>query len=303
MTAMLRCLVGDIADELRAALPAGATPANDDTNVALVEMLSFAGLLDHRRLIALLLRRADEEQIAAAAKTRNGRSEARMLQGLVSDSNGVVSAAAMALLLARGRRRDRFGQCLVDFDDLCHEVAAALVHGISAALRKDVLAAHGTAVADQYLTAASSDVLQRHDPAKSIDALTASLVRSLDEDGRLEEELIAAAIEEGELAFVAEALARHAGVSGEVALDELLSGAEDRMMMLLRIAGVSRKLAARLLAGVGDLLAAADAGRAIALFDRFDESQVDAARNWLASDPAYRTALGALGDGNGQRAV
>ena len=68
--------------------------------------------------MAHLLRRADEERIGMAARARSGRREARLLQGLVSHDYGAVAAAAMALILARGRRRDRFGQCLIAFDDL-----------------------------------------------------------------------------------------------------------------------------------------------------------------------------------------
>ena len=61
----------------------------------------------------------------------------------------------MALILARGRRRDRFGQCLVAFDDLPQATAEALVAMIAAALRATSrrlrprcgaeLAAHGRA--------------------------------------------------------------------------------------------------------------------------------------------------------------
>src|SRR4029078_6774058 len=46
MTAMLHCLIGDIADELRAALPNGARAANDESNASLVEFLSSSGVLD-----------------------------------------------------------------------------------------------------------------------------------------------------------------------------------------------------------------------------------------------------------------
>src|SRR5947208_10704870 len=63
MTAMLHCLIGDIADELRAALPNIAMPANDEGNLALVDLLSSAGLLNRGGLVRLLLRRADEERI------------------------------------------------------------------------------------------------------------------------------------------------------------------------------------------------------------------------------------------------
>src|SRR3954465_788493 len=107
MTAMLHCLVGDIADELRAALPSGWAAANDDSNLALINALTSSRLLAEPGLMAMLLRRADEERIATAATARTGRREARVLQGLVSHSNGTVSAAAMALILGRGRRRAR----------------------------------------------------------------------------------------------------------------------------------------------------------------------------------------------------
>ena len=44
MTAMLHCLVGDIADELRAALPSGAAAANDEGTLALVDALAVGRL-------------------------------------------------------------------------------------------------------------------------------------------------------------------------------------------------------------------------------------------------------------------
>src|SRR4051794_22691674 len=64
MTAMLHCLIGDIADEIRAAMPAGTAAANDGDNLSLIETLSGARLLDRAALVRLLLRRADEERIA-----------------------------------------------------------------------------------------------------------------------------------------------------------------------------------------------------------------------------------------------
>ena len=80
MTAMLHCLVGDVADAIRAALPNGRVAANDEGDAALVEALTLSGLLDEAGLMALLLRRADEERIAVAARARSGRREARVLQ-------------------------------------------------------------------------------------------------------------------------------------------------------------------------------------------------------------------------------
>jgi hypothetical protein len=298
MTAMLHCLVGDVAAELRAALPTGWAGANDD-DAALVEALTRAGLLDQAELIALLLRRADEERIGSAARARSGRREARVLQGLVSHHNGAVSAAAMALILARGRRRDRFGQCLLAFDDLSPQTADRLAHAIAAAMRQDMVAGHGAAAADAELPAAATALLERHDNARSIEALSGALVALLDESGLLTDDLLLASAQEGEVAFLAEALGRRAGLVSNVALDALLSANAGDVMALLRVAGCSRELSAGLLAIVGDLLGIDDPGSAIGLFDRMTPDEVRASARWLASAPAYRTALQALGVDHG----
>jgi uncharacterized protein DUF2336 len=294
MTAMLHCLVGDIADEIHARLPLGWGAANDERNAALLDRLTTARLLDEPRLIALLLRRADEDRIGTGARARSGRREARALQGLVSHENSAVSAAAMALILARGRRRDRFGQCLLDFDDLAALTAEILVNAIAAGLRHDFAATHGAALADQALVAATSEVLARREPQRSVDVLTATLARLLDEIGSLNDELIVAAANEGEIGFVAQALARRGGIGGGSSMDELLSGSGKRIMRLLRAAGSSRALAAGLLAGIGDLLGIEDPGEAIDSFDRITADQADAARASLSADSTYRTALAAL---------
>lgn len=298
MTAMLHCLVGDIADALRASLPGSRFAANDGDNLALIEALSTSRLMDEPGLMAMLLRRADEERIGSAATARTGRREARVLQGLVSHSNGGISAAAMALILARGRRRDRFGQCLVAFDDLSQASAEALATMIAAALR-----ANFGVPLDADLTAAMRQVLAERDPSRGVDALTAALVQLLDEDAGLTDELVLAAAHEGEAAFLAHVLARRAGIRAETAIEELLSTSSNRVMTLFRVAGVSRTLSAGLIAGVGDLLGIDDPARAIGVFDAMTDEQADEARTWLATPPAYRTALGALGDERGQQTL
>jgi len=299
MTAMLHCLVSDVADGLRAALPNGRLAANDEGNAALIQDLSASGLLDGAELMGLLLRRADEERIATAARARSGRREARVLQGLVSHDYGAVAAAAMALILGRGRRRDRFGQCLIAFDDLSEASAEALAYAIAAGLRRELAASRGTSGADAELAQACERVLDQRDDERAIDALTAGLVHFLDEAGGLTDELILAAANEGEVGFVAEVAARRAGVPTESALDELLSGDAAHVMTLLRMAGMPRDLSAGLLAGIGDLLGIADPGAAIGDYDRMTDAQAQAARSWLLTAPAYRAALERLGQGRG----
>jgi hypothetical protein len=297
MTAMLHCLVSDVADELRAAVPSGWVAANDDSNFALIEALTSSRLLDEPGLMAKLLRRADEERIAIAATARTGRREARVLQGLVSHDNGAVSAAAMALILARGRRRDRFGQCLLAFDDLDEPSAVKLVHAVAAGLRGSL--AGDSATADVELASAAVGVLAARDPSRGVDSLARSLVELLDEHAALSDELIIAAAHEGEVSFLAHVFARRGRIGAEVSIEELLSADAKRIITLLRMADASRSLSAGLLAGVGDLLGVEDAARAITVFDRMPVGDVDAARAWLSTPQSYRSALGVLGGTRG----
>lgn len=299
MTAMLHCLVSDVADAVRAALPNGRVAANDEGDAQIIATLVASGLVDEPGLMALLLRRADEERIGTAARARSGRREARVLQGLVSHDYGAVAAAAMALILGRGRRRDRFGQCLIAFDDLPSSSAEMLVHAVAAALRREIAVSRGTPVADRELNEAAERVIDQHDEERGIDSLTAALVHFLDEGDGLTDELILAAAHEGEVGFVAEVLARRADVPVGSAMDELLSGEAEHLMALLRMAKTSRELGAGLLAGIGDLLGIADAGEAIGIFDRLTDADAQAARSWLVTAPAYRAAMERFGQGRG----
>lgn len=299
MTAMLHCLISDVAGAIRAALPSGRVAANDEGDAVLIRMLTASGLIDEPGLMAVLLRRADEERITTASRARSGRREARVLQGLVSHDYGAVAAAAMALILGRGRRRDRFGQCLIAFDDLSASSADILAHAIAAGLRQELAATRGAAAADFELAQATDRVLDARDEERGIDALTASLVHFLDEGGSLNDDLLLAAAHEGEIAFVADVIARRAGISTESAIAELLSGDPNHVMTLLRMADLSRELTAGLLAGIGDLLGIVDAGEAIAVFDQTSEDKAAAARSWLLTASTYRAAVDRLGQDRG----
>jgi len=298
MTAMLHALVADIAGEIRGELPSGWAAANDDDS-EIVAAITRAGLLDDPELMALLLRRADEERLGTAIRARSGRREPRVIQGLVSHEDGAVSAAAMALILARGRRRDRFGQSLVAFDDLPRQSAQHLVFAVAAALRGGLAATHGETAADSQLGRAAAESAEKHAEARSIEALTNGLIVLLDNVGGLSDELLLACAQEGEIAFLGQVLSRRARVPAAVSIDELLSGSARRVMTLLRVAGASRALCAGLLAGIGDLLGLDDAGAAIDLFDGMSAEDVQAGESWLSSARAYRSAVEALGRTNG----
>jgi hypothetical protein len=166
-------------------------------------------------------------------------------------------------------------------------------------MRHGLVADHGAGAADTALASAAASLLEKHDPSRSVEALTSALVALLEEANALSNELLLACAQEGEVGFLGQVLGRRAGIHGTVALDELLSGKAERVMALLRVAGFSRELSAGLLAGIGDLLGIADPGIAIGIFDRMGADEVNAAASWLAAARAYRAAVEALGSANG----
>ena len=155
----------------------------------------------------------------------------------------------MALILARGRRRDRFGQSRLEFDDLPAETAVVLTQIVSAGLRHRLMVTLDRQDADRQLAAASAALLARHDGNKRLEALASALIRLLDEQGRLEEDFIAAAAGDGEAVLVAESLARPAAIVRYAFIADGGDGSPDAADA---VAGVSRVLR-RPLAGPGDL--------------------------------------------------
>lgn len=294
MTGMIADLLGSIADEIRAAVPPALVAANDGDGQRLTRQLIDAGLLDHIALIDLLLRRADEERISNAVRARTGMKTAFM-QALIADPEEEVSAPAMAVILARGRRRDRLGQPRLEYDDLPRWMAAQLAHAVAATLRPS----DGKDGADRHLSAAADALAARHDRSRRIDDLTVALARALNDAGRLDDALIAAAAEDGDIAFVAAALAERSEIPVEAAWDHMLDAQEGRFVLLLRMAGLGRDDAAQLLAGLGDLLGIIDPAGEIARFEETEEAVATRLRDRLVLDPAYRSALEALGQADG----
>lgn len=289
MTAMLADLVGMLADEFTALL-AGVEPANDDGEL-LIDRLWVAGLLDIPDLIRLLLRRAEQERISAGTRASRPAGRTRFVQSLVSDEDPQVSAAAMALILARGRRRDRFDGPRLAFDDLSAEGAVALVNAIAAALRRDLHNRFGRE-ADERLAEAAQLLLSRHDEGNRLEARLFDLVHALDRAGRLDDALIRSALDEGDVALLTEALARRAGIAFEVAWDHFMAG-EGQLALLLRMAVLPRELAGEIIATAAEVLGTA-AESEIGAFDALSENDVESARKWLRLDPGYRAAIGAL---------
>ncbi len=299
MTAMLSELVNSLADEFTALL-ADAEPANDDGE-QLIDRLWSSGLLDIPGLVELLLRRAQEERIAAGVRAARPAIRTRFVQGLVGDSDAAISAAAMALILARSRRRDRFDGPRLSFDDLSAEAGAALLNAIAAALRLDLVRRMDHAEADGRLAGTASAIMAAHDEGGRIEAKQFELVHALDVAGRIDEALVLLVLAEGEISLLAELLARRGGITFETAWEHL-SGDAGQLALLLRMSGFSRELAGEIIATVADIVGS-DAETVIAMFDRLTDAQAERARKWLRLDPGYRSAVDLLAAGDGKRAV
>ena len=127
------------------------------------------------------------------------------------------------------------------------------------------------------------------------------LVHALASADRLDDPFIHCAFEEGEIALLTEAVGRRSGIPFDTAWDHL-TGGSGKLALLLRMAGLSRALAGEILASSADVLGAIPESE-IEAFDQLSDEDVESARKWLRLDPAYRSAIHALGSRDGQRAV
>ena len=290
MTTMLHDLVGTVASEILAALPANGMHAPEAAELASV--LSAAGQLDRLDLVDLLLRRADEHRIAAAFAGRAGPRKLPLLPSLVGDRDSAVAAAAMALVVARGRRRDAFGQPRIELNDLSSSEAARLAVAVAAGL------AEQSAEDRSALATAAETVAAGHSDADSLDAAITGLVDALEAAGRIDDSMIEAAAEDGEASLLATLLGRRAAISSDTGWGYLIGGQSDGLALLARMAGLGRPTAARLIAEFS-ALSGASVEDEIARFDSFTDAEVASALGWWRLPQAFRSSSAALGARHG----
>ena len=289
MTAMLRDLVATLAATIRAAV-GGHAPDPEPSRIT--ALLNGAGLLDRPQLIRLMLRRADEQRILSAFASHAGPRRLPLLPALVSDADPAIAAAAMALVVARGRRRDGFGQPRVDLSDLDRRDARALVHAVAAALSP-------SASNDGQYADAATRTFDSIKPDESLDRAVEAVIDALNAAGRADEGLVEAASGEGEVALVAQIIARRVGINQPAVWDHLVNAGEGGLALVARMAGFSRRAAARLIADLGSTSGAGSVEDEIARYDSLGADEVAAAlTHWqLPSD--YRAARNAIGGQHG----
>jgi Uncharacterised protein conserved in bacteria (DUF2336) len=301
MSAMLSELVEQIADELRLGLPAELLASAEADRNRVVPRLWRIGALNRPALILLLLRRADEQLIAAACRLSRGRDDrgdGSTVERLVGDREAAIASAAMGLAVARGRRRDRFGRLGLEYDDVPPEEAGPLVHLVAAALRSGLT---GSALAiDEALAAAAKQLIDRHDPHRRVEAFTLTLAQALFDVRGGDDALVTALAGEGDAALLAACCAVRAEISLDTAWTLLVNDDARDAMVLARLASLPRPAAAAIVAAFAEPLLWGEPGGAIRWFDQPAEPEIEAARRWWRLPAAYRESLDRIGGGDGQ---
>ncbi|MDQ8757949.1 DUF2336 domain-containing protein [Sphingosinicella sp. LHD-64] len=298
---LLTRLVASIEDDLRTRL-AGRFAANEALHAALssahvpiaLPILERAQVLRDADLTTVLVRRAEEHRFWKAGAPA-GRDD--YLFELVRDADEHIASEAMALVIARSRRFDRFQEPVLGQVELPAELQHKLVWMVAAALRQYVVQHHHATGVDAAIEEAASALIAGYDEGESLESAARQLARRLHHAGRLDGAALARIIGDGLLPFFL------AGVATLAALDmaaawEVLSDPRGRgPALLLRAAGLERDEAGAVLLALGargPLLSGAE-GEAVAtqleLYDTVDRASAQEVLRLWQAHPAYRASV------------
>lgn len=287
MGAMLAGLIDQLADELLATFPPLLAAQVEPARQRIAARLWDQGALGDESLVALLVRRSDEQRLSLAG--RRSADGSGPVDQLVADDDEGIAVAAMALTVARGRRRDRFGLIGIDFDDLPGHSAEALIHRLAAMTRLE--AGLTASDADEVIARAAQVLVLRHAPEHALDRQVEQLAAAMRAAGRDDPGELDRLCAEGEAGLASALLAHRAGIGPATGWCLLTEEGPEELMLLARMAGLDRSGAARLLAALGEPLGIADPVSAIAIFDSMSVDEVEEQRQWYRLPRAYRDAV------------
>lgn len=303
---LLGQLVRAIEDALRGALAEsfsdheGLHAALTSAHVAIaLPLLERANVLRDDDLGNVLVRRVEEHRFY---KANADPAKDDLIVELIRDADGAIASEAMALLIARSRRFDRFQEPAMAETELSAELQHRLVWMVAAALRQYMVQRHGIApgTADSAISAAAARMIADYDEGESLEARALRLARRLHQTGRLEDALLLRTLEEGCLPLFVAGLALRGALDYQAAWEVLSDPRGRGPALLLRIAEVGRAMAAAILLVLnerGRLFSGAAADAATEQLDLFDETDSGAAHDVLQLwqvDPGYRAAIARL---------
>lgn len=261
-------------------------------------VLERAQALRDPELGTVLVRRVEEHRFWK----EHGASGDAFLNALVGDDDESVAREAMALLIARSRRFDRFQEPVMAEADLSADLRHRLVWLIAAAIRQYAIQQHGlpSGEADAAIAAAAAELIGDYDEGASLEACCLRLSRRLMHLSRLEGADLANMLEGGQLPLFVAGLAVRCSLDYASAWEVLSDPRGRGPSLLLRCGGIERESAAwilLMLSARGRLFSGQDGDAAAAQLDLFDATTEEAAREVLLlwqADPGYRAAIARL---------
>lgn len=299
--ALLGRLIACIEDHLRTRLAThfaaeeGVAAALASAHVPIAApILERAGALNDSELSAALVRRVEEHRFWTLHRPA-GLDD--LLFALARDGDEEVAGEAMALVIARSRRFDRFEEPVLTDTDLPADLQHRLVWLVAAALRHYLVQHHRLSGVDAAIEAATADLLSRHDEGEGLEATALRLVRRLDGSGRLDGDLLARTIESGLLPLFLAGVALRCGLDPAAAWEVLADPQGRGPALLARAAGLDRREAARILLALnaqGPIFSGAEGDATEAqldLFDTLDQASADEVLRLWRVHPAYRASV------------
>ena len=264
-------------------------------------LLERAQVLRDPELSTVLVRRVEEHRFWKAQRDR-GQEPDGLLRELINDADADLAGEAMAALIARSRRFDRFGEPVFARTDLPAELHHRLVWMVAAALRQYMVQQH--AVPSREADGLIADAAQRHlagyDEGASLDAASMRLARRLAQLDRLDDALLERMLDDGMLPLFIAGVGARVGLTYESCWEVLSDPRGMGPAILLRAASFlrSRATAIFLILNSRGRMFSGQEGDAteyqLGIFDGTEEAHAsDILRLWRV-DPGYRAAIARL---------
>ncbi|MFB6449839.1 DUF2336 domain-containing protein [Bradyrhizobium tunisiense] len=257
---VFQCLIEQIESSARALLadrlaPIAVAPPNIIRTLALDEVIEVSGpvlskseRLDETTLIeiartrgqahlkAISLRRVLSEALTDVLVTRGNGD---VVQSTISNPGARLSEGCLTDLITRAERDDDLATCIGLRPDLPRHHYLNLVAKASSSVRKKLEAAHPELV--EEVSSVVQEVAQRIRAAAMTrqTEMARALVKSLHEDGRLNELQVTTFAEQGKFDETNAGLAALAGVAVETAETMMIESRTEGVMILAKVAGMS----------------------------------------------------------------